>query len=110
MGAIAMGQTTCGLLIGSSAAIGLRCGNGKKGIPEEHAADRERAIAGVARLYRDFLKEFGSTDCRTLSGCDYSDPQDVERRMKSEDWKDTCDVFLTFVMTRCDEMARTGKM
>ena len=110
MGAIAMGQTTCGLLIGSGAAIGLRCGKGRKGIPEEHAAERERAIAGVARLYRDFLKEFGSTDCRTLSGCDYSNPEDIERRRLNEDWKETCDVFLTFVMTRCAAMAREGKI
>ena len=110
MGAIAMGQTTCGLLIGSGAAIGLRCGEGKKGIPEEHTPDRERAIAGVARLYRDFLKEFGSTDCRVLSGCDYTDPEDIERRKLSEDWKETCDVFLEFVMTRCAAMARDGKI
>ncbi len=110
MGAIAMGQTTCGLLIGSGAAIGLRCGEGKKGVPEEHAPDRDRAIAGVARLYRDFLKEFGSTDCRTLCGCDYTDPEDIERRMRDEDWKVTCDVFLEFVMTRCAEMARKEKI
>ena len=110
MGAIAMGQTTCGLLIGSGAAIGLRCGNGNKGVPEEHVPDRDRAIAGVARLYRDFLKEFGSTDCRTLCGCDYTDPEDIERRMRDEDWKITCDVFLEFVMTRCAEMARKEKI
>ncbi|MBA7585600.1 hypothetical protein ES708_27585 [subsurface metagenome] len=110
MGAIAMGQTTCGLLIGSGAAIGLRSGNGKKGVPEEHAADRERAIAGVARLYRDFLKEFESTDCRALCGCDYTDPEDIERHRLSEGWKETCDVFLEFVMTRCAEMAHKGKI
>jgi hypothetical protein len=110
MGAIGTGQTTCGLLIGSSVAIGLRCGTGKNGIPEEHAADRERAVAGVARLYRGFLKEFGSTDCRILSGCNYADPEDVERRKRNEDWKETCDVFLKFVITRCAEMARDGKI
>lgn len=110
MGAIAMGQTTCGLLIGSGAAIGLRCGAGKKGVPEEHVPERERAVAGVARLYRAFLKEFGSTDCRALCGCDYTDPEDIERRRVSEDWKETCDVFLKFVMTRCAAMARDGKI
>jgi len=110
MGALATGRTTCGLLIGSSVAIGLRCGVGKRRIPEEHAPDRERAIAGVASLYRDFLKEFGSTDCRALSGCDYSNPEDIERRMLNEDWKQTCDVFLRFVMIRCAAMAREGKI
>jgi len=110
MGAIGTGQTTCGLLIGSGAAIGLKCGVGNKGVPEEHMADRERAIAGVARLYRDFLKKFGSTDCRMLSGCDYSNPADIERRMHNEDWKETCDVFLAFVLTRCAAMAGEGKI
>jgi hypothetical protein len=83
---------------------------GKKGIPEEHGPDRELAIRGVARLYRGFLKEFGSTDCRTLSGCDYADPEDIERHRRSEGWKETCDVFLKFVMTRCAAMAREGKI
>ena len=110
MGAIETGQTTCGLLIGSSVAIGLRCGVGKNGIPEEHPVERERVCSAVARLYRDFLKEFGSTDCRTLSKCDYSNPNDVERRMRNKEWKETCDIFLKFVMTRCAEMARDGEI
>jgi len=110
MGAIGTGQTTCGLLIGSSVAIGLKCCNGTKGIPEENPEDRERAIAGVARLYRSFLKEYGSTDCRILSGCDYSNPADIERRRRNEDWKVTCDVFLEFVLTRCAALEREGKI
>ncbi|UCH32198.1 MAG: C-GCAxxG-C-C family protein, partial [Candidatus Bathyarchaeota archaeon] len=47
MGAILSGQTACGLLIGSSIAIGLRCGQGKKGIPEEHESERGKAIMAV---------------------------------------------------------------
>ncbi len=110
MGAIGTGQTTCGLLIGSSVAIGLKCCNGRRVIPEEHLEDRERAIGGVARLYRLFLKEFGSTDCHALSGCDYSNSADIERRMHNEDWKTTCDVFLEFVMTTCAALEREGKI
>ncbi len=110
MGAILTGQTTCGLLIGCSVAIGLQCGQGKAGVPEEHAPERERAIEAVESLYRDFLKRFGSTDCRTLSGCDYSDPEDLARHVQCEGWKDTCDIFLKFVMTRCVEMEQEGKI
>ena len=110
MGAILTGQTTCGLLIGSSAAIGLKCGNGRAGVPEEHASDRDRAIGAVENLYRDFLEKFGSTDCYTLSGCDYSDPEDLARHIECEGWKDTCDIFLKFVMTRCVEMAQEKKI
>ena len=108
MGAISTGQTTCGLLIGCSIAIGLHCGSGKAGVPEEHATERERAITAVERLYRDFLQRFGSTDCRTLSGCDYSNAGDIARRFQHEEWKTTCDIFLKFVMTRCVEMEQEG--
>ncbi len=110
MGAISTGQTTCGLLIGCSVAIGLKCGNGRDGVPEEHASDRDRAIESVESLYRDFLKQFGSTDCRTLSGCDYSNSEDIARRFQNKEWKDTCDIFLKFVMTRCAEMAQKNQI
>ena len=59
MGAISSSQATCGLLIGSSVAIGFLCGQGKEGVPEEHEVDRNRAIDVVGELYRDFLREFG---------------------------------------------------
>jgi len=110
MGAILSGQTTCGLLIGSSIAIGLRCGQGKKDIPEEHEGERNKAIQVVGELYRDFLKEFGSTDCKTLSHCDFSNPEDLTRYVQHKGWKNTCDVFLKFVMDRCVKMAEEGKI
>jgi len=110
MGAILSGQTTCGLLISSSIAIGLRCGQGKKDIPEEHEGERNKAVRVVGELYRDFLKEFGSTDCKTLSHCDFSNPEDLSRYMQNKGWKNTCDVFLKFVMNRCVKMAEEGKI
>jgi len=110
MGAILSGQTTCGLLIGSSIAIGLRCGQGKKNIPEEHEGERDKAIHAVGELYGDFLKEFGSTDCRTLSHCDFSNPEDLARYVQHKGWKNTCDLFLKFVMNRCVKMAEEGKL
>ena len=105
MGAIFSGQTVCGLLIGSSIAIGLRYGQGKEGVPEEHEEDRERAIQAVGELYRDFLQEFGSTDCKTLSKCDWSNSEDVKRWVQEKGWKSTCDVYLKFAMNKCVEMA-----
>ncbi len=110
MGAISTGQTTCGLLIGCSAAIGLQCGNGRAGVPEEHASERDRAIGGVESLYRDFLERFGSTDCYTLCGCNYSDPEDLARHIRCEGWRDTCDIFLKFVMTKCVEMTQENQI
>jgi len=110
MGAIASGQTTCGLLIGSGVAIGLRCGQGKKGIPEKNETERNRAIGAVGHLYQEFLKEFGSSDCRTLIQCDFSDPNDRGRYIQDKVWKETCDVFLQFVMNKCADMAASGRI
>jgi len=109
MGAISSGQTTCGLLIGSSIAIGLLCGQGKEGIPEEHESERNKAIHAVGELYKGFLKEFGSTDCKTLSHCDFSNPEDLNRYTQNKGWKNTCDVFIKFVMNECIEMAEKVK-
>lgn len=109
MGAISSGQTTCGLLIGSSIAIGLLCGQGKEGIPEEHESERNKAIHDVGELYKGFIKEFGSTDCKTLSHCDFSNPEDLNRYTQNKGWKNTCDVFLKFVMNECIEMAEKVK-
>ena len=111
MGAILSGQTTCGLLIGSSMAIGLRCGQGKKGIPEEHESERGKAILLVNDLYNDFLKEFGSTECKTLNeGTDFSNPDETADWGINKKYKQTCDVFLKFVFQKCVKMAEEGKI
>jgi hypothetical protein len=110
MGAILSGQTVCGLLIGSSIAIGLRYGQGKEGVPEEHEGDRNKAIQAVGELYRNFLQEFGSTECKTLSKCDWSNSEDVTRWIQEKGWKSTCDVYLKFAMNKCVEMAEAGKV
>ena len=110
MGSISSGQTTCGLLIGSSIAIGLHCGQSKEGIPEEYEQERNKAIHAVGELYSDFLKEFGSTDCKTLSHCDFSNPEELNRYIQNKGWKNTCDIFLKFVMDKCIEMADKGTL
>ena len=110
MGAILSGQTTCGLLIGSSIAIGLRCGQGREGIPEKHEQERNKAIHAVYELYSDFLKEFGSTDCKTLCNCDWSNPEELNRYIQNKGWKNTCDIFLKFVVNKCIELAEKEKL
>jgi len=110
MGAISSGQTTCGLLIGSSIAIGLRCGQGKKEIPEEHESERGKAILTVEELYGDFLKRFGSTECKTLNqGTNFSNQEEMIQWAVDKRYKQTCDVFLKFVFEKCVKMAEGGK-
>lgn len=108
-GAIGSGQTTCGLLIGSSIAVGFRYGQDKEGIPTEHEADRTKAIQAVGKLYDDFLEEFGSTQCQTLTGVDFSKPEDRERYRNNKIGQDKCEVFFSFVMNRFIELTKKRK-
>ena len=110
MGAILSGQTTCGLLIGSSIAIGLRYGQGKKGIPEEHESEREKTILAVNELYNDFLKEFGSTECKTLNKVDFRKGEEFAQWTITKGWKQTCDIFLNFTIKKCIKMVEEGKI
>jgi len=111
MGAIRSGQTTCGLLIGSSIAIGLRCGQGKKEIPEEHESERGKAILAVEELYNDFLKKFGSTECKALNqGVDFSNEEEMLQWAIEKRYKQTCDDFLKFVFEKCVKMVEEGKI
>jgi hypothetical protein len=111
MGAIRSGQATCGLLIGSSIAIGFRCGQGKTGIPEEHETERGKAILAVEELYSDFVKKFGSTDCSALNeGTNFSKEEEMFQWAIDKRYKQTCDVFLKFVFEKCVKMAEEGKV
>jgi hypothetical protein len=111
MGAITSGQTTCGLLIGSSIAIGLRCGQGKKEIPEEHESERGKAILAVEELYSDFLKKFGSTECKALNqGANFSNQEEMIQWAVDKRYKQTCDVFLKFVFEKCVKMVEEGRI
>ncbi len=106
LGAINTGQTTCGLLIGSSVALGLRAGKGKTCFPMEDEKERNSAIAAVHLMYEDFLHEFKSTQCQELTECDFSKAADGERYMKEEVYKHKCFKYLDFIMKRFVEMEK----
>jgi C_GCAxxG_C_C family probable redox protein len=109
LGGILSGETTCGLLIGSSAAIGFKCGQGKDSIPEEHPEERGTAIEIVTELYEDFKKEFGSTACKTLSKVDFSDGDQLGAYIMEKKWKSTCDVFLGYTIKKLVSMVEAGR-
>ncbi len=110
MGAISSGATTCGLLIGSSIAIGFRCGRGTDSIPEQNEKKRSLAIKAVKNLYMDFLKEFNETECKKLSKYDLSNPNAAMEYAQKKGYKSTCDLFLKFVINRCNEMVEKGEI
>lgn len=110
LGAILSGKTTCGLLIGSSIALSFRYGRGTNDIPEKCEDERNKAIQAVGELYSDFLEEFGSTECKELSNVDFSKGEEIGRYISTKGWKQTCDIFLEFVLRKCVSMADEGKV
>lgn len=106
LGAINSGNATCGLLIGSTVAIGLRSGQGKTCLPLEDEKERDKAITSVNNLYKDFLEKFQTTQCIELTQCDFSKSEDRVRYLKEEIYKHRCFAFFDFVMNRFIEMER----
>lgn len=72
---------TCGILLGGLVAVGLKCGS----------IDRtERKACGPLGLrlhdaFRDLTREeFGTVDCRDISCCDFTNPEEAEGYLGSE--------------------------
>ncbi|MHA1683044.1 MAG: C-GCAxxG-C-C family (seleno)protein [Promethearchaeota archaeon] len=110
MGAIQSGNTTCGLLIGSSIAIGLKIGMDSGTIPENSDKMRKKSISEVKRLYRAFLKEFGCTACKEMCGYDFSDAESTAAYLESKAWKETCDKGLKFIFEHLKLRTERGKL
>jgi C_GCAxxG_C_C family probable redox protein len=110
LGAIMSGETTCGLLIGSSIAAGLKFGLGKESIPEDYPEERGNVIEIVSELYNDFKEKFGSTTCKTLSTVDFSDGDQLGEYIVEKKWKSTCDIFLDYTIRKLYTMSEAGKL
>lgn len=63
-GGVGRNGDMCGAVSGGVMAIGLALGRDKA----EHS--KEACYAAVDRFYADFVKEFGSSKCRELTGVD----------------------------------------
>jgi hypothetical protein len=109
LGAILSGETTCGLLIGTSVAIGIRCGQNVSSIPENHSNSRQTAIEAVNELYGEFIEKFGHTNCKNLSQVDFRKGEEIAEYIAQKKWKSTCDVFLDFVINKCTKMVEEGR-
>jgi hypothetical protein len=96
-------------LIGSSIAIGLRHGKGLSCVPLEEKSQREKAIAEVNDLYRDFIDNFKYSDCQTLIQCDFSKPGEPERFREDKLYEGTCVRFFNHLMTRFVEADKKSR-
>jgi len=74
-GGIARKGSVCGALVGSVMVIGMRFGRTIPGDKETAAKVYEK----VRHFWDQFEKEFGSTVCYTLTGCNFDDPAESEK-------------------------------
>ena len=87
--------------------LGLLHGSTLGRAPQPEDVERREAIASVRNLYSGFIEEFGTTDCRTLTSCDFEDPQDVAafleeyRRLGPEH---PCNRQIMYVVSHCHEL------
>ena len=86
---------TCGAVVGALMAIGLACG-------DDPALTAEKTAAFQAA----FLERFGSTECRTLLGYDFSQPGELERARESGKMLSGCTEFVRFASETLQELMR----
>jgi hypothetical protein len=103
MGAIESGKTNCGILFGGAVYLGYLSGVGATGPPEVKDSKRKQAITSVRDLFQSFINKFGNTDCKALTGCDWSKKEDIDRYFEEQIYKDTCYLQFEYVLAECLE-------
>jgi len=90
-GGIARRGLTCGCLTGCAVAVGLRLGRTS---PEDKAT-KELVYRVVNDVFRRFEEEFGTLECRKLTGLDFNveNPQEELDRVHAE----VCTKLVRFV-------------
>lgn len=101
MGAIISGKTICGVLFGASIYLGFLNGMNSTDAPKLKDEKRLNAIKSVNDLFNGFINQFGETDCKALTGCDWSKKEDIDRYFKDEIYKDTCFRQLEYAVAKC---------
>jgi hypothetical protein len=96
-------KTICGVLYGSTAFLGFLYGRNEGAEPAVDHPRRKRAIAAVDGLFNGFLERFGATECHTLTRCDHSIPEEVDRFYSDEVYRDSCLPKLEYVLSYCLE-------
>jgi hypothetical protein len=100
-GAIQSGRTICGELFGATVFLGALHGVGEPRPPATDNSRRLEAIAAAESLYRGFIERFGATECRALTGCDFSKEEDRARFGREQIFEHRCCKQLEYVLAAC---------
>jgi len=100
-GAIDSGKTICGFLFSGAIFLGYLAGKNTIAAPADKDPARIRAIASVRSLFEGFIERFETTDCRTLTGCDFSQKTDAKRYFKEKIYENTCYHQFDYVLGQC---------
>jgi hypothetical protein len=95
-------------LFGGATFLGYLHGANASSAPASDDPKRTQAIESVRELFQGFIEQFGDTDCRTLTGCDWSKPEDVKRYREEEIYKETCFRYFEYCLAKC--VARRDSM
>lgn len=89
-GGVSRNGMICGALSGGILFTGLRLGRKDAGQPRDPSYDQTDS------LLRSFADRFGACDCRTLTGIDFKNPEEVQR-YKDDIHRNRCVHFVRFV-------------
>jgi C_GCAxxG_C_C family probable redox protein len=89
-GGIGRSGNVCGALSGAIMAIGLRIGCDKA----EEKEKRYTAYNTALQMIKEFEKEFGSINCKTLTQCDLSTQEGREKFNEQNTRKEICPKFV----------------
>lgn len=109
MGAIDTGRTICGFLFGGAVFLGYLAGEKASDVPALEDPGRIQAIAAVKGLFQGFVDRFGTTDCHTLTGCDFSQKRDVQRYFGEKIYENTCYRQFEHVLEHCLAQLNPGQ-
>jgi C_GCAxxG_C_C family probable redox protein len=85
-GGIAYSGGVCGAISGAALAVGRVAARHV----EDHRRAKREARCLLQNLMTDFTHEFGSVDCRSLTGYDFLQPDSHHAFIESGVWRETC--------------------
>jgi C_GCAxxG_C_C family probable redox protein len=84
----------CGVINGGCAAIGIITGGKERLMFRDHMKTYQKAASFV----HTFEKEFGSIECKKLSGTDFSDMNSITHYQENKIWENQCYKYVIFAI------------